>query len=186
MNFLDAAYEVLREARRPLHYREIAERALRANLLDKRGQTPEATMGSRLYVDTLRPDSRFQRAGRGFFALKSLSLEGDFAAQIAALNCWTRTELHRRLMALPPERFEALVGELMVALGFEEETVQLTPHRSDGGVDVRGVLRAGAITAVNAAVQVKRWKRNVQADTVRDLRGSLNQCPRARNHYHDK
>ena len=38
---------------------------------------------------------------------------------------------------------------------------------------IGGVLRAGGITDVNAAVQVKRWKRNVQARTVRDLRGSL-------------
>jgi len=56
MTFLDAAYEILKQAGQPLHYTLIAQRALAAGLLDTRGQTPEATMGSRLYVDTKRPD----------------------------------------------------------------------------------------------------------------------------------
>jgi restriction system protein len=47
MTFLDAAYEILKRAGQPLHYVEIASRALASGLLDTRGQTPEATMGSR-------------------------------------------------------------------------------------------------------------------------------------------
>jgi hypothetical protein len=129
-------------------------------------------MGSRLYVDTQRPASRFRRAGRGVFALTPTPA-GEIAERIDALNRRTRAELRRRLMSIPPDRFEALVGELLVALGFDEGTVQITSYRSDGGIDVRGVLRAGGIAEVNAAVQVKRWKRNVQSRTVRDLRGSL-------------
>jgi len=172
MNFLDAAHEILGQAKQPLHYSEIASRALAAGLLDTSGQTPEATMGSRLYVDTKRPGSRFRRAGRGVFALAPTQA-GEIAERIDALNRHTRAELRRRLMSIPPDRFEALMGELLVALGFDEETVQITSYHSDGGIDVRGVLRAGGITEVNATVQVKRWKRNVQSHTVRDLRGSL-------------
>ena len=172
MNFLDAAYQVLAQAGQPLHYSEIASRALAAGLLDTSGQTPEATMGSRLYVDTKRPGSRFRRAGRGVFALAPTQA-GEIAERIDALNHHTRAELRHRLMNILPDRFEALMGELLVALGFDEETVQITSYHSDGGIDVRGVLRAGGITEVNAAVQVKRWKRNVQSHTVRDLRGSL-------------
>jgi restriction system protein len=63
MTFLDAAYEVLKQAGQPLHYTELANRALAAGLLDTRGQTPKATMDSRLYVDTQRPASRFRRVG---------------------------------------------------------------------------------------------------------------------------
>jgi hypothetical protein len=74
---------------------------------------------------------------------------------------------------MPPDRFEALIGELLIALGFDEATVEVTRYSGDGGIDVRGILRAGGITEVNAAVQVKRWKKNIQARTVRDLRGSL-------------
>ncbi|MCW5853270.1 MAG: restriction endonuclease, partial [Anaerolineae bacterium] len=63
--------------------------------------------------------------------------------------------------------------ELLLALGFDETSVTVTSYSADGGIDVRGVLRAGNITEVNAAVQVKRWKNPVQAPVVQGLRGSL-------------
>jgi restriction system protein len=160
MTFLDAAYEILKRAGQPLHYAEITARTLAAGLLDTRGQTPEATMGSRLYVDTKRPGSRFRRVSRGIFALAEPQ-PGEIAQRIQALNRRTRVELRKRLLQMPPERFEALIGELLIAIGFDEATVEVTRHSGGGGIDVRGVLRAGGITEVNAAVQAKRWKRNV-------------------------
>jgi restriction system protein len=172
MTFLDAAYEVLKRAGQPLHYVEIANHALASGLLDTRGQTPEATMGSRLYVDTQRPGSRFRRVSRGVFTLAETQ-PGDIGQRIESLNRKTRADLRKRLLGMPPDRFEALISELLIAIGFDEATVEVTRHSGDGGIDVRGVLRAGGVTQVNAAVQVKRWKRNIQAPTVRDLRGSL-------------
>jgi hypothetical protein len=76
-------------------------------------------------------------------------------------------------MEIPPERFEGLIAELLLALGFEEDTIEITPFGNDGGIDVRGVLNAASITEVNAAVQAKRWKHNVQSPVVQALRGSL-------------
>ncbi len=172
ITFLDAAQQVLKQAGEPLHYAEITRRALAAGLVDTRGQTPEATMGSRLYVDTKRPDSRFRRDRRGVFALAEPQPR-DIAQRIKVLNKGVRAELRKRLLQMPPDRFEALVGELLIALGFDESTVEVTRYSGDAGVDVRGVLRASGITKINAAVQAKRWKRNVQARAVRDLRGSL-------------
>ena len=61
MQFKDAAYEILKQARKPLHYNEITDRALDANLLETAGITPHATMGSLLYTDTLKNVSRFRR-----------------------------------------------------------------------------------------------------------------------------
>ena len=58
-------------------------------------------------------------------------------------------------------------------LGFEEETIKVTRYGGDGGIDVRGILKAGGITEVNATVQAKRWKKNIQAPVVQALRGSL-------------
>lgn len=172
MNFLDAAYHVLQAAGRPLHYTEIAKLAREQGLIDTNGQTPEATMGSRLYVDTKSPDSRFRRVDRGIFALAT-SVQHPIARQIDELNQTVREQLRQRLQAMPPDRFEALIGELLIALGFAEDTIKVTSYRRDGGIDVRGVLKAGAIAEVNVAVQVKRWKHNVQAPTVQALRGSL-------------
>ena len=50
-----------------------ARRALEAGILDTKGQTPDASMGSRLYVDTKRPNSRFGRVSRGVFALAEVA-----------------------------------------------------------------------------------------------------------------
>ncbi|WP_299644666.1 restriction endonuclease [uncultured Chloroflexus sp.] len=172
MDFLDAAYHILQSAGEPLHYSEITRRALDLGILKTNGQTPEATMGSRLYVDTKSPDSRFQRVGRGTFALAA-PVQHPVVRQIDELNQTVRDQLHQRLQTMPPDRFEALIGELLIALGFAEDTINVTRYQKDGGIDVRGVLKAGAIAEVKVAVQVKRWKHNVQAPTVQALRGAL-------------
>jgi restriction system protein len=117
MTFLDAAYEILRRAGRPLHYTEIANRALTTGLLTPRGQTPEATMGSRLYVDTQRPGSRFRRVGRGVFALTEAQ-PGDIAHRTDDLNRHTRAELRKRLLQMPADRADGSRGPaLSVATG---------------------------------------------------------------------
>jgi restriction system protein len=68
MTYLDAAFAILQSAGEPLHYEEITQRALDQNLIAPQGLTPAATLGSRLYVDTKRPGSRFRRAGKGISA----------------------------------------------------------------------------------------------------------------------
>lgn len=173
MDFLAAARAVLEQEGQALHYKEITQRALAQKLLEPSGLTPEATMGSRLYVDSKKETSRFERAGRGRFALKRRSKPDDIARRVEAINDATRQALWQRLLEMAADRFEALIGELLIAVGFDESSVQVTTYGNDGGIDVRGVLNAGDVTAVNAAVQVKRWKRNVQTPTVRELRGSL-------------
>lgn len=67
--YLDVAYHILHEAGQPLRYEEITERALAQQLISPQGLTPEATMASRLYTDTLQEGSRFTRAGKGTFGL---------------------------------------------------------------------------------------------------------------------
>lgn len=173
MNFLDAAFEILKQANAPLHYTEIARQAMNRGLLETSGQTPEATMGSRLYVDTNRLESRFHRAGRGFFEL-SKQVDGDEIGQrVEDINAQTRKQLRQALADMPADRFEALIGELLIAIGFDEASVQVTRYSGDRGIDVRGDLSAGGITQIRAAVQAKKWKHNVQATTVREVRGSL-------------
>ncbi len=172
MNFLESAYEILKQARQPLHYTEITARALAIDILDTQGQTPEATMGSRLYVDTKRSGSRFRRVSRGVFDLAETHPSG-IGQRIGTLNQQTRADLRKRLLKIPPDRFEVLVSQMLTALGFEEETIKVTAYSNDGGIDVRGVLNAADITKINAAVQAKRWKNNIQAPAIQALRGSL-------------
>ncbi len=58
MTFTEAAVEVLRRAGKPLHFKEIAETAMRENLLSHVGQDPEITMGQRLAAMAKREDER--------------------------------------------------------------------------------------------------------------------------------
>lgn len=173
MDFLTAAYQILKEAGKPLHYTEINQRALAQQLITPKGQTPAATMGSRLYTDTKKPDTLFKRFTKGHFGLAERSQFDGIAGRVNAINQNTRQQLHQLLRDMPADRFEALVGELLLAIGFEEDTIEVTDYHGDGGIDVRGVLNAGGLTRINAAVQVKRWKKNIQAPTVQAVRGSL-------------
>jgi len=173
MDFLSAAYRILESAREPLRYEEITRRALAKGLIETSGKTPEATMGARLYSDVKKEDSRFEHVDRATFGIKKKAAIDEIGRRVQRMNEDTRRTLKKRLHEMPADRFEALIGELLVQVGFAEKTVQVTNYSNDGGIDVRGVLNAGDVTEVNAAVQVKRWKRNIQARTVRDVRGSL-------------
>ncbi|MFZ1553811.1 MAG: restriction endonuclease [Anaerolineae bacterium] len=172
MTYLDAAYSILHAAGRPLRFEEITEAALGRKLISPQGLTPEATMASRLYIDSLQEDSRFVRAGKGVFGLVQWRPEG-IEAQVEKINRATREQLHGLLLEMPSDRFEALIGELLIRMGFDESTVTVTRRSGDGGIDVTGLYRATGLTGVSAAVQAKRWKANVQAPTVTSLRGSL-------------
>ncbi len=67
---LEAAYRVLEEAGKPLHYKEIARLALSGGHWQTAGQTPEATINAQIASDIkkLGTRSRFRRHQRGVFA----------------------------------------------------------------------------------------------------------------------
>lgn len=129
-------------------------------------------MGSRLYTDTQEEGSRFARVGKGWFDLATAK-RGGIEEQIEEINRRTRQRLSDLLHSMPAKRFEELVMQLLFKMGFDENTLNVTPYHGDGGIDVTGVYRAAGLTEVNVAVQAKRWKGNVQAPTVTSLRGSL-------------
>jgi len=173
MNFLEAAYQILKEVGKPLHYTEIAQQAIAKRLIIPKGRTPEATMGSRLYVDTKKDDSLFSRAGKGFFTLVPKTRAEQITGQVGQLNNHVINNLRQRLHTMPADRFETLIGELLYALGFEEDSVVVEPYSNDGGIDVRGTLQVSGITRLNVAVQVKRWKHNVGKPIVQQIKGAL-------------
>ena len=79
MTFTEAAVEVLRRAGKPLHYKEIADVAVRENLLSHVGQDPEVTMGQRLAAMAKRDDDRkvLAVAPEGTFALIEWSIPAE-------------------------------------------------------------------------------------------------------------
>jgi len=171
MQFKEAAFEILKNEGKPLHYNTITDKAIEAGYLETTGDTPHATMGSLLYTDTLKPDSRFRRGDqKGTFALKSAEAS-EIDGQIDTIHQKVRQELRKHLLSMPPQKFEELIRSLLEEMGFEE--TETTPYVNDKGIDVRGILRTNQLAAMKVVIQAKRWKTNVGSDTVRNLRGSL-------------
>lgn len=176
-SFTDAAEQVLEKhgRKQPMHYREITEKILELGLVNTQGQTPEATLYAQVLTEikryTKRGDTpRFVKHGRGFVGLSKWMGKG-LAFQIKRHNDDVRSKLHAQLHNMEPADFEALVAQLLVAIGFED--VIVTKISNDGGIDVRGTLVVGDVIRTRMAVQVKRWKKNVQAPIVQQVRGSL-------------
>ncbi len=177
LSFTDAAEQILSQCteQQPLHYTEITRRALERGLIRTQGRTPAATMYSGILTEirsrATRGDSqRFVRHGRGMFGLAAW-LPVGVAGQIEKQNREVRRLLLERARTASPTDFENLVGELLVAMGFED--VEVTKTSGDGGIDVRGTLVVADAVRIRMAVQAKRWKRNVPAPVVQQLRGSL-------------
>jgi hypothetical protein len=171
MQFKDAAYEILKEASEPLHYNTITELALKDRIITTSGLTPHQSMGALLYTDTLKPNSRFRRGDiKGTFALREAQ-PSDIQAQINAIDAKVRKTLVTILLKMAPRKFESLIQSLLDEMGIEDSVV--TQYSGDGGIDVRGELNAENLSHINVAVQAKRWKHNVGAKIVRELRGSL-------------
>lgn len=72
MTFIEAAAEVLRQAGKPLHYKEITELAIAQNLLSHVGKTPEVTMSHRLTSAVKKDDKDVPvvKVKPGVFALR--------------------------------------------------------------------------------------------------------------------
>lgn len=171
MKFKEAAYEILKQAGKPLHSNEITKIALERNLILPGGPTPESSMASMLYTNTLRQYSRFRRGDKpGTFVLKTL-VSAPIQQQIENLNQQVKAKLRKQLLLLSPQKFEELIRLLLDEMGFEE--TETTAYSNDKGVDVRGVLRSNPLSEVKIAIQAKRWTHNVGSGVVRDLRGSL-------------
>jgi restriction system protein len=177
MTFLAAAQHVLEHyaAKQPMHYRTMTELALDKELIETSGRTPEATMNAQLLTDIRRQQRRgeqprFTKHGRGFYGLARWMGHG-LAFDIDRHNRRVRGALLDRLKKLDPIQFEELIAGLLAEIGFDE--IEVTPAGGDGGIDVRGTLVVGDVIRTQMAVQVKRWKPNVQAPTVQQVRGSL-------------
>jgi restriction system protein len=179
LSFADAAERVLDQFanRNPMHYQDITRKALELGLIATAGQTPAASMYAVILTEidkrTKRGEPpRFTKHGKGLVGLAAWDTKDQgLTALIDQHNRVTRQQLHARLHTMKPAEFEVLIGRLLTTLGFE--AVAVTPLAGDGGIDVRGTLVVGDVIRTRMAVQVKRWKKNVQAPVVQQVRGSL-------------
>ena len=177
LSFTDAAERVLSEFgnKQPMHYRDIARKALDLGLVKTEGKTPQATLYAQVITEIQRRHKRGERGrfvmhGKGFIGLTKWMATG-LAFQIDQQNAQVRKKLRERLGNMLPVEFEEFIAALLTKLGFAEVTV--TARSGDGGIDVRGTMVTGDVIRTRMAVQVKRWKQNVQAPVVQQVRGSL-------------
>ena len=173
--FIDCAQKVLEEfgGKKPMHYKEITEKALEKGWLVTSGKTPEASMYAQVITEIKRQQKRGERPrfvqhGRGYIGLSQWMGRG-LAFQIEQ----HRKALRERLLAMKPGEFEELISQLLAEMGFE--MVEVTKLSGDGGIDVRGTLVVGDVVRIKMAVQVKKWKlkNNILAPVVQQVRGSL-------------
>ena len=176
LSFTESAFRILGAGGgKPMHYRDITRHALEHQMLDTSGKTPEATMYAQILTEVKRrrgrgEQQRFMILGKGMITLAKWQAKG-LAFQVEEANRKARTELLKTVKKMSPADFEDLVGQLLAAIGFEE--VQVTSPSKDGGIDVRGTLVVGDVVRTRLAVQVKRWKHNVRAPVIQQVRGSL-------------
>ena len=73
-SFKELAYQILKDAGKPLHSKEITKIAVERGWLKTAGKTPEATMNAQLVVDinAKKERSRFKKAGKSMFALNEM------------------------------------------------------------------------------------------------------------------
>ncbi len=180
--FVDSAQLILEELAgdEPMHYKDITEKALASGFLKTEGRTPWTTMQARL-SDAIKRDKKLGRSprffhhGKGLFGL-SLPPDPTLKSQIKKHNASVRKALSSRLKTMDPGDFEGLIETLLEAMG--GESVEKTSLSHDGGIDVRGTFMMGGVVPVRLAVQVKRWKKSVSAQEVREVRGSLKKMER--------
>ena len=176
-SFTDSAQMVLEQfaGHQPMHYRAITDKAVEMGWLSSKGKTPEASMYAQILTSIKRSSRRseqprFTKHGKGFVGLSKWMATG-LVLEIEKHNKKVRRELHKKLLEMNWDAFEDLVARLLSEMGFEE--IEVTSRAGDGGIDVRGTLLVGDVIRMRMAVQVKRWKRNVQAPVVQQVRGSL-------------
>ena len=95
------------------------------------------------------------------------------AAAQAEIQADVASTLLERLKTVPPARFEAIVLQVLVAMGYtgsrgHSEHVGKT---NDGGID--GVLYLDRLGLERIYVQAKRWQAPVGAPTVREFAGTM-------------
>ena len=109
MTFLEAALDILKREGRPLHFKELTERAMTKKLLTFVGRTPEVTMQTQLTTAVKKaPGNPFVRVKPGVFGLlryPELTAEEKAAAVEEKAPAAARAPKRER------EREEAAEGE---------------------------------------------------------------------------
>lgn len=78
--FLEAAKEILKMKKQPLHYTEITRFAIEEGLLSTKGLTPEASMNALIATDIKKKGiaSDFAKVGKGVYSINENKIDANF------------------------------------------------------------------------------------------------------------
>jgi restriction endonuclease Mrr len=81
--------------------------------------------------------------------------------------------IRSQMLALPADRFEHLIKDVLVDSGFKD--VHVTRYSQDGGIDVNAFAGQAMwpLRDLLVQIQAKRWLHTVGRKEVAELRGSL-------------
>ncbi len=150
--FKGVAYEILKEAGKPLHYEEITKIALQKGWLKTAGKTPEATMSAQLTVDVNKngESSLFRKTAPSTFAINK---EGGIVKKEELTEEAERKEYRISDTLSPPQKgniVEARVAELITLYGTKLSCYR--PLSDDDGIDLI-VKEKGSLKSIY--IQVK-------------------------------
>lgn len=102
--------------------------------------------------------------------------EERMASAHAELTDALRSDLLQRMMAAPPQLFEQLVVDLLLALGYGDgrrEMGEALGRSGDGGID--GIIKEDALGLDAVYIQAKRYGRDntVGSEAIRNFMGSM-------------
>jgi hypothetical protein len=147
MTFIEAAAEVLRQAGKPLHYKEITEAAIAKNLLSHVGKTPEVTMSHRLTAAIKKADKDIPivKVKPGVFALREWEdRKGKRGAHAASTAAATAAEA-------PEETVEADAAEAGGEDAEDGEREDRDQSVEVNALEIEAALRGAAHKAAPAA-----------------------------------
>ncbi len=177
LTYLEIVYKILSEEPklRQIHFRDLAKKAFDLELIESddiiiAGNLASAINGDIRKAKSQGTEPKFISYGKGFYGLTEHEPKGIFA-DIRNKNQDVKKQLLEALHAMHPNKFEELIGEVLINLGFE--SVQITGKTGDGGIDVTGELVVAGVIRNSVCVQVKRWRNNIQRSSISELRGSL-------------
>lgn len=151
--FKGVAYEILKEAGKPLHTDEITKIALKNGWLKTAGKTPSATMNAQLVVDTNKkgPQSLFKKTGPSTFAINDDAQKVTSKEELTEEHEKKEYKISNTLMSVQKGNIvEARVSELILLYGSNLSCYR--PLSDDEGIDLI-VKEKGSLKSVY--IQIK-------------------------------
>jgi len=189
LSYCDSAEKVLEKAGKALKYTDIASRAIDDGLLETDSQTPAVSMYVSLRAEIKRKEQkqekqRFVFQGNGYFDLFNRARGEPAKKTQSALEQIknSREEATKDLFGRLTNgdsgaHFEAMVGDLLIAMGYSD--VEVIGGKDDQGVDIICSKRDGlSVTRYAIQCKCKKLSKQIGPKDISNLRDNLSsyQC----------